>query len=265
MNPDLAATVDMTTVARPLVKNADAVAGPTNTTNPVARKEKFNDFDFYVIFSTWSLMNIEKHLTSMRSRNSYVGPLKIEYGRDHRESDRTVLFMSPDMYQAIKNRNYNGFGVEKYKVRSEINLERKSLCIPIPKNLGMTGTEIRKIIERFLVPLFRLEHLRPQDVVVTVPITSRETDMPKGVAYINFEDHVSNELIAVLSRSIVDSRWGTADYYMICHFSRSNVPRRRYDTVTGTSHVGAATVASDGFTTVPSKPWTKKISYKPRQ
>ena len=58
---------------------------------------------------------------------------------------------------------------------------------------------------------------------VKVPLSSRESDIPKSAAYISFNEVVDSETIAVIKAIMHNTSWDKSKpFIMKCHYSRTN-------------------------------------------
>lgn len=208
------------------------------------KDRKYHDtkIPFYVIFSEWSLREIETFLKTKMTAKSYIGPLHLVFDFNGEETKRTFVLLSDDVVDSLardrkgyvyKPGEYNNpdFCFAKYRVPDNLVIENKSLCVPIPKrDLKISGSEAKAAINTQLKPFFDLRLLSDKDVRIVVPLESRESDIPKNAVYINFEQNVDNELISVIRASIDNVPWykggEKTNQYMICRFTKKDQRNR---------------------------------------
>lgn len=185
---------------------------------------------FYVIYSRWSLRSIEDFLTS-HSAASDKACMRVDYKLEETgmtDTNRTFILMKESLVKGLKDNKYHlpgrkGFFFSKFKIRDDFKIDHRSLCIPIPVNLGLTGSEIKNYIETRMLPFIEFGVVTPTDYTVIVPMLSREADTPKKACYINFEKGVSNDSMIVVRTLLNYTKWETSvnDCNLMCFFSNS--------------------------------------------
>jgi hypothetical protein len=137
----------------------------------------------------------------------------------------------------VGGQNNREFSFARYRIQEGFTAPVKSLCVPIPKKLQISGTEAKENMMTQLRPFFRLNVFTEKDVKVVVPLESRESDIPKNAIYISFENSVSDEVIAAVRAMVNNVKWTkegkTTDAYMICHFTKDTrkEPANKWQTV----------------------------------
>jgi len=174
-------------------------------------------FPVYMIYSKWSLVQMDRHLEHYGG----AGFLRIVFGRDDQETDRTIAIMSSETYDALcadgygdekkEDRSYGrGFRVGVFKLNDGSypgEGRNKTLFIPVPKVLGNEDTWVIDTITE------KLQHLAEWGIVpkdswsLNVPLKSREEGGVRGGCFVSFKREVELARIAMARILLTDTYW----------------------------------------------------------
>src|SRR5438105_10002778 len=141
----------------------------------------------YVIYSRWSFDDIYGFLGRYTNDpKSDIGSLRVDYDLSGRDTHRTFVLLSNSVANALRKEhldqpNHSGFSFSRYRVKDFVpngdSKPTRSLCVPLPNNLGMKGSEISALIKSKLSEAIEFGIINSNDVTVTVPLGSREADV----------------------------------------------------------------------------------------
>ncbi len=204
----------------------------------------------YVIYSNWCFDDIYNLLNKYCHDVSdplEVGNLKIDYDIYGNDTNKTFIILANHVAEGLRKDGYfrfssegnrTGLSVSKYRIKDDFVLVNKSLCIPIPTELGAKGSEIKAIISDKMQDCTRFGILKADDYVVRVNLADRESDKPGTTAFISFNISVPDETIAVVKALLHNTYWhvpetsgqkGEGEFIFNCHYARSGRPRRNYE------------------------------------
>lgn len=199
-------------------------------------------YPLYVIYSNWCFDDIYSLLNKYCHDASEVGNLKIDYDIYGNDTNKTFVLLANHVAEGLRKDGYfrfssegnrTGLSVSKYRIKDDFVLVNKSLCVPIPTELGAKGSEIKTIITSKMEECVRFGILKTDDCIVRVNLADRESDKPGSTAFISFNISVSDETIAIVKALLHNTYWPAAEsqegqesqFIFNCHYARSGRPR----------------------------------------
>lgn len=183
----------------------------------VIEKSKVSPISFpvYIIFSRWSLPEIDSFLKDYGE----AGFLRVVYDNSGKETDRTLAILPDDVYQSLCNNGYGesndkrsgrGFCIKPFVLRDNSFPpagRSEVLFVPLPKQ-----TEYEK---SFIVDTVndKLTHLSEWDIIpdnswnINVPLQSREKGGVKNGCFVSFNKDVSLARISMVRNLLNDTYW----------------------------------------------------------
>lgn len=197
-------------------------------------------FPVYMIYSRWSLKKMDRFLDDYGG----AGFLRIVFGKDDKETDRSIAIMSEDVYNALCEDGYGGdqkdngsrgrqFRVVPFKLNeSSFPGEGRSrtLFVPAPKVLADDEDwMLEKVKEKFRY-LEEWGVLPADSWNVSAPLKSRENGGVRGGCFITFKRDVELERIAMARIVLTDTYWPVYDEeeraVFRCYWARERKERK---------------------------------------
>ena len=209
--------------------------GTQNRTDSNERKSHETVHPLYVIYSRWSFSNIMGLLSRYTSNpDSDIGSLKVDYDSNGADTNRSFVLLTDNVVAGLTDDNFDkpnrlGLSFSKYRIRDDFKLDNRSLCVPIPRDLKLSGTEVKSLVEDKLKEAIRFGVISSSEFKVNVPLHSREADIPKNACYIGFSDSISDETINVIRALLHNTYWETESdepFIFNCHFARNTSSNR---------------------------------------
>ena len=192
------------------------MADATNA-GDVAEVQTQIDFPVYMIYSRWSLNTLDEFLINYGG----AGFLRIVFGKEDKETDRTIAILTKNTYDSLcdagygenkrEDRSYGqGFRVTPFLLNENSypgEGRNKTLFVPVPKVLGGDDSWVTDAVTE------KLQHLAEWDIVpasswsVKVPLKSREQGGVRGGCFISFKRDVPLERIAMTRVLLTDTYW----------------------------------------------------------
>ncbi len=177
----------------------------------------------YVIISDWALSRIHDFICQYGD-SSDIGPIRIDY-KNGVETNRTFVVLKPYIFDALWQAGYSNpnnrdeFYISKYRMIDTFKLDRRSLKIPLPASLRMTGTVISNIIKEKLDTLVKFNVLASDDFNIRMVLADRARDIPPRFAYINFTEKATVEQILACHIIMHQTKWSEdSDVRVECKF-----------------------------------------------
>lgn len=175
------------------------------------------EFPVYMCYSKWSLQNMDRFI----GQYGGVGFLRIVFGKDEKETDRTIAILSKETYNALLDEGYGdtkpderaygrGFRVTPFKLNENSfpgEGRNNTLFVPVPKVLGANDTWI------FDQVTAKLDHLAEWGIVekgswsVNIPLKSREEGGVRGGCFVSFKRGYPLERVAMARILLTDTYW----------------------------------------------------------
>lgn len=171
----------------------------------------------YVIFSSRSLD--ELHTTLSRyGHEEDIHLLKVEYDRQGQDTNRTLAILGSS-FSGIQNKDNLGFRIQKFELRNQKPYETQTLCITLPKDLGLKAMQISDVVHDKLQVLIDSGIITEKDFKFNIPLKNRELDLPKASCYLCFEKTVDgksvktvdDETLKVVRSVLYRSSWPKKD------------------------------------------------------
>lgn len=162
----------------------------------------------FIIFSQWTIPEIEEHLYSLADSEDQIGSVRIDYFKG-KQTDRTIALMDPNLYK-VKGMSVPGFAIYPYEIRSHwypLDKENETFDFFIPLPEHFSAAVCRKGLQIKMDELVQFGIFKPDDFTIYIPIEDREGTAHTKRAYIEFKDNVGEEAI-VLARCVISySKW----------------------------------------------------------
>lgn len=194
----------------------------------------------YVIYSRWSFDKITGLLHRYTDNpEADIGTLKTDFDNNLKDTFRTFVLLTDRLADALANDGFNksfadgnksGFSFSKFRIRDDFNLANKSLCIPIPRQLGAKGKEVETMIQSKLYEAMSFDIISENQYTIIVNLLDRETDQPASTAFISFDSSVTDETIAVIKALIHNTYWPdkTNKFVLNCRYALSSDKTKTY-------------------------------------
>jgi hypothetical protein len=172
----------------------------------------------YIIYSKRSLEDIHSFLLSYGTLDQ-IGPARIMYYRG-KETDRTVILLSPEVYDKLVEDGYGHRNRDLYIVPYQLrdydrpkNGER-SLFFSLPKD--KKGSECRAYIGYALAIATSLGAIPKDGYKLSIPLYTRTSDVHKGLGFLHFDTEVPIDNICYLKAFLhgyegIRCFWSTKD------------------------------------------------------
>lgn len=211
-------------------KNTD-VSGDDNGRN--TKTDKDLKFPVFIIFSQWTIPEIEDHMYSMADNEDQIGTVRIDYFKGE-QTDRTIVVMDPSLYHKFRDDPVQGFSITPYDIRPHWYPHEKigetfNFFIPLPSILSAAacreGLRV-KMKELVHFGMFKSEN----DYGIFIPIANREGTEHTNRAYVEFDSNVDSDAV-VMARCVLSySKWSyknnhldsTSDVLVKCYYKKDN-------------------------------------------
>ena len=191
----------------------------------------------FIIFSQWTISEIEDHLYSVADSKDQIGTVRIDFFKGE-QTDRTIVVMDPKLYPKFRRDFVPGFSIVPYDIRphwypnADID-ETFNFFIPLPSHLSAAAcreglrVKMRELID---FGLFESE----DDFGIYIPVADRESSDHSSRAYIEFNENVDHHNI-VLARCVLSySKWSYRNEYVNaedntsvkCYYKKENRSRK---------------------------------------
>lgn len=175
-------------------------------------------FPVYMIYSGWSLAQMDRHIEQYGG----AGLLRIVFGKDDKETNRTIAVLAPETYAALCDDGYGGeerredrqygrgFRIISFKLNDNSypgEGRNKTLFVPVPKVLGDDETWVMDKICDKLVHLSEWGIIPKDSWNLNLPLRSREEGGVKGGCFISFSRDVPLDRIAMTRILLTDTYW----------------------------------------------------------
>lgn len=178
-------------------------------------------FPVYMIYSRWSLKRMDRFMDDYGG----AGFIRIIFGKDDKETDRSIAIMPKETYTALCEDGYGGdrkedssrgrhFRATPFRLNeSSFPGEGRSrtLFVPVPKVLGEDDEWVVETIKEKFRNLEEWDILRPDSWSVNAPLKSREKGGVRGGCFITFKREVELERIAMARIILTDTYWPVYD------------------------------------------------------
>jgi hypothetical protein len=179
------------------------------------------EFPVYMIYSKWSLANMDRFI----GQYGGVGFLRIVFGKDDKETDRTIAVLSKETFDVLTKDGYGdtkpderaygrGFRVTPFKLNDNSfpgEGRNITLFVPVPKTLGGDDTWVFDRVTE------KLKHLAEWGIIdegswsVNIPLKSREEGGVRGGCFISFKRDYALERIAMTRILLTDTYWPASE------------------------------------------------------
>lgn len=208
-------------------------------------------FPVYMIYSKDSLNKLDKILEDYGG----VGFLRIVFGPDNKETDRTIAILATSVYDALCADGYGGdrkkdgkedrsYGRGFRAVPFELNAHsypgeghNKTLFVPVPKTVADDDTWVSESVRDKLIHLAEWDIIPADSWSINVPLKSRATGGVRNGCYISFKRDVHIDRIAMTRVLLADTYWpvyGTESSeersVFRCHWAREREKRENHKT-----------------------------------
>lgn len=174
-------------------------------------------YPLYMVYSNWGLNDIQAKLNELNPGNEdnmRIGTMRIDRGRDGKETNRTFCLMDHSVFkqaqkEGLDNRVYNrDFTVKPY-ILKESNLPgpEEKLHLFLPLSQDISTFDVRQQLEERLSELELFDILPPNSYQIRIPLKSRATSEHKGLAFVYFNKNVSEEAAAISRLILHDVLW----------------------------------------------------------
>lgn len=202
-------------------------------------------FPVFMIYSNWSLKNIQECLSNLGNGN--VGPLHIDRDRNGEETNRTIGLLDESVYNGAVEAGYTGnsqLSISRYQLRKNSYPSREqaySFFIPLPKNFNLSELECRQQLETRFNQFIAFQLLKAGDFKISVPLVSRDTDHTRGFCFVSFKRSVDHDTIAI-TKVLLDNTWWFAaspvagEHWrelLRCYWAKSRQNRPRDESLSG--------------------------------
>jgi hypothetical protein len=206
-------------------------------------------FPLFLIHSPWSLRELENFL--FHFGNGKVGPLRIDYDRDGKETNRTLAILDESVFADLvkkgytrsdnsepteqycpvgweTRRPYRNFSIYRYKIRPyeyPRNGFTTNLIVSLPQDLSVE--ECRRQLDAKMSILAGFNLLKKEDYQLSLPLSSRVSGQAKGIAFITFQKEVDPQLPIVVRAILNGSHWKVEDQWepLLCRWTRNSPPK----------------------------------------
>ena len=200
----------------------DAQSNTEDPTSPV-----------FIIFSQWTIPEIEDYLYSVADNEDQIGTVRIDYFKGE-QTDRTIVVMDPSLYHKFRDNFASGFSMTPYDIRHHWYPQEKigetfNFFIPLPSTLSTAacreGLRI-KMKELVNFGMFKSE----SDYGIFIPVADREGTEHTNRAYVEFDQDVDCDAV-VMARCVLSySKWsyknshivGSNDALVKCYYKKDN-------------------------------------------
>lgn len=210
--------------------------GQNNQNGQMIKPTHETSLPFYVIYSKWSFDEINEFLRGYTEHPDVdIGTLKTDFDNNGRDTYRTFVLLTDrivsnltkdGLNKSYRDGNKSGFSFAKFRIRDDFNLVNKSLCIPIPRQLGAKGREVKAMIQSKLDEAISFDIITEDQYSINVNLFDRETDQPASNAFISFDPIVTDETIAVIKALVHNTYWPTESqtnqFILNCRFALSS-------------------------------------------
>lgn len=188
------------------------MADQTTTNESVTQTQANPDFPVFLIHSNWSLSQLDTFLGDYGD----VGFLRIVYGKDRKETDRSIAIFSPSTFDAICKDGYDqhqygrGLKVSKFTLNNwcyPSDGHSKVLFVSVPKCFAHDDSQVIASVTG------KLDHLAEWNIIpqnswsIKVPLKSRETGGVRNGCFISFKRDVHLDCIAMTRLLLMDTYW----------------------------------------------------------
>lgn len=178
------------------------------------------DFPVYMVYSRWSLHKLDTFLQNYGS----VGFLRVVFGPNDEETDRTIAILTPDVYEKLCE---DGYGDEQHVSKDKRSYghgcrvipfklndssypgegRNKTLFVPVPKDISSDDTWANSVVHDKLIHLSEWGIIPANSWSINVPLNSREKGGVRGGCFVSFMRNVSLERIAMTRILLTDTYW----------------------------------------------------------
>ncbi|MEM4261057.1 MAG: hypothetical protein QXG00_07485 [Candidatus Woesearchaeota archaeon] len=124
------------------------------------------------------------------------------------DSNGSIVILSLEVYNKLINNTYISKFIAPYIISSEeISKASRSLLITVPKEIIISDYEIENFIELLLNKFVLWRILKSNSWKIDIPLESREFGIIKGQCFIDFNESVSIETVALIRNLINGLYW----------------------------------------------------------
>lgn len=175
-------------------------------------------YPLFVIYSGESLLTIYEFLSRFGKGVCGIGDLCVIHNSSGQETQRTLALIDESIYADIVAKGFAHtptFSITRYRLFYPQNPAAfrgsHNLYLPIPRNNSLLGSTVKSFLQTKLELLIHFGVIvKPPQIVgyrITVPLSSREYDIPKGHAYVSFHPSVQLDCIALTKIYLSNSYW----------------------------------------------------------
>jgi hypothetical protein len=187
----------------------------------------------FMIFSQWTIPEIEDHIFSAADSDDQIGMIRIDYFKGE-QTDRTIVVMDPSLYHKLHSNRVSGFSITPYDVRPHWFPQEKvgetfNFFVPLPSSLSTAAC--REGLRVKLEELVRFGMFESEsDYGIFIPVADREGTEHTNRAYIEFDSKVDHDAI-VMARCVLSySKWSyknshvddTNNVLVKCYYKKDN-------------------------------------------
>ena len=159
----------------------------------------------YMIYSRFSCKKIREKLAEKGSASEIYG-LKVGLDHDGKETNRTIAILGPSFDGIEKNEFTYDFKVVKFNIVKRDD-DNHSLCVTIHHTLKVTGEQVNQQLVEKMSTFVDAGLLDPTDFKITVPLKSRDLDLPANYCYIAFDQKIDLELVTIVRCFLHQTYW----------------------------------------------------------
>ena len=190
-----------------------------------------NHLPIYLIYSRWSLQQIENFLTQYGP----VGYLRIILDKAGVETDRTIAIISSDTFELLKKNGYDehqygkDFMITPFVLRKLASEAKHSLFVPVPKEIASFDSNVIDEINGRMVHFSEWGIITSDAWQVTAPLLSRETGGIRNGCFITFKKTLPLETVSLIRLLLTDTYWrftpqGSDPIRFNCYWTRTGPP-----------------------------------------
>jgi len=175
------------------------------------------DFPVYMVYSKWSLPKLDSFLDDYGG----AGFLRVVFGKEDKETDRTIAIFSDQTRDLLKsagffdsNRDDRSYGQPLRISPFLLNQNsfpgegrNKTLFIPVPKELGALDTWVTDSITEKLNFFTEWDIIPHKSWTLNVPLKSRELGGVRGGCFVTFKKDIDLQRLAMVRVLLTDTYW----------------------------------------------------------
>lgn len=172
-------------------------------------QQSTTSLNVYMIFSRYSLNVLDELL----SKHGRVGPMRVIFDSEGRETDRTVAVLESKFDDLLEEISCKEMSVRKYRFgKIDYPGENKTytIFVPVPK-CYTSETAVFEEVNSKIGDLVDYSILPDNSWTIDVPLASRTDGKLSGSCFINFNSEVTDEQIAAVRLLLNDSVWEEHD------------------------------------------------------